>query len=131
MARSTRSSVWAKRVERWKDSGLTSAEYAAETGINAKTLLYWSCRLNKESRQETKPSPAPRKKPKPSKKPKPAMAPTQAIAGAVPFIEVVQQRSLADDRLEIKLRSGHRLFVPASFQVDVLSRVLEALEARP
>ncbi len=29
---------WAKRVERWKDSGLTAKEFAAETGINAQSL---------------------------------------------------------------------------------------------
>ena len=29
---------WAKRVERWRDSGLTTAEFAAELGINPKTL---------------------------------------------------------------------------------------------
>ena len=26
---------WRRRVERWKDSGLTAKEFAAETGINA------------------------------------------------------------------------------------------------
>jgi hypothetical protein len=31
---------WAKRVERWRDSGLTTAEFAAEVGINPKTLTY-------------------------------------------------------------------------------------------
>ncbi len=29
---------WQKRVERWKDSGLTAEVFAAETGINAGTL---------------------------------------------------------------------------------------------
>lgn len=32
---------WRKRVERWKDSGLTAEQYAAELGINAKTLQFW------------------------------------------------------------------------------------------
>jgi hypothetical protein len=26
--------TWAKRVERWKDRGLTAKEYAAEVGIS-------------------------------------------------------------------------------------------------
>lgn len=29
---------WAKRVERWRDSGLKAAEFAAELGINPRTL---------------------------------------------------------------------------------------------
>lgn len=37
MPKATRAE-WAKRVERWKDSGLTAAEYAAETGINVRPV---------------------------------------------------------------------------------------------
>ena len=29
---------WRKRVERWKDSGLTAEQYATELGIKASTL---------------------------------------------------------------------------------------------
>jgi hypothetical protein len=29
---------WAKRVERWRDSGLRAEQFAAELGINAGTL---------------------------------------------------------------------------------------------
>ena len=32
---------WAKRVERWGDSGLMTAEFSAELGINPRTLTYW------------------------------------------------------------------------------------------
>ncbi len=30
--------VWAKRVARWSDSGLSAKEFASETGLNANTL---------------------------------------------------------------------------------------------
>jgi hypothetical protein len=43
---------WAKRVERWRDSGLTTAEFAAELGINSKTLTCCAWTL------ERAPSPA-------------------------------------------------------------------------
>ena len=39
---------WAKRVERWRDSGLTAAEFAAELGINAHSLSWWKWRLAAE-----------------------------------------------------------------------------------
>jgi hypothetical protein len=38
---------WRKRVERWKDSGLTAEQYASELGINAKTLQFWKYKLAK------------------------------------------------------------------------------------
>ena len=41
--------VWAKRVERWKDSGLTCSEFCAEVGVNPRTLKYWSWRLQKDA----------------------------------------------------------------------------------
>ena len=41
---------WAKRVERWGESGLTAREFAAETGINHHTLRFWSSRLSSEKR---------------------------------------------------------------------------------
>ena len=39
---------WAKRAQRWKDSGLSAREFAAETGLNAKTLSWWASRLRRE-----------------------------------------------------------------------------------
>jgi hypothetical protein len=44
MAKSTREE-WAKRVRRWKQSGLAAREFEAWTGINARTLSYWKWRL--------------------------------------------------------------------------------------
>ncbi|MGH7436692.1 MAG: IS66 family insertion sequence element accessory protein TnpA, partial [Polyangiaceae bacterium] len=37
--------TWAKRMERWKHSGLTAKEYAAELGIKAHSLTWWKWRL--------------------------------------------------------------------------------------
>lgn len=42
--------VWAKRVERWTDSGLTCGEFSSEIGVNPRTLIYWKWRLGKEAR---------------------------------------------------------------------------------
>jgi hypothetical protein len=49
MAR-TSSEQWAKRIERWKDSGLSAKEFAAETGVNAGTLSYWRWKLTAAER---------------------------------------------------------------------------------
>jgi hypothetical protein len=54
---------WRTRVERWRDSGLTAREFAAETGINAGTLQFWSYKLRKAdpstARRHTRRAPAP------------------------------------------------------------------------
>jgi hypothetical protein len=44
--------VWAKRVERWRESGLRASEFAAELGVNAGTLAHWKYRLAAEARAE-------------------------------------------------------------------------------
>ena len=41
--------LWSKRVERWKDSGLSAREFAAEMGINPQTLSYWRWKLGKNA----------------------------------------------------------------------------------
>jgi hypothetical protein len=46
--------LWSKRIERWKDSGLTAAEYAQETGLNRHTLAYWNWRLKTQGQSTTK-----------------------------------------------------------------------------
>src|SRR5260370_39221389 len=40
---------WAKRVARWKDSGLTAKEFATELGINPRSLVFWKWQLGKGS----------------------------------------------------------------------------------
>jgi hypothetical protein len=45
MARASRE-AWAKRLERWRDSGLTEKEYPAEARINAHSLSWWKWRLS-------------------------------------------------------------------------------------
>ena len=44
MARASRE-IWAKRVERWKDSGLSAKEFAAELDVSPKSLMFWKWKL--------------------------------------------------------------------------------------
>ena len=113
-----RREAWAKRVERWVDSGLTAKEFAAEIGVNANTLAHWRWRLN------TRTAPRPR-----------AAARTSAPAPA--FVEVVGAAGLvgvpepaAAPPLELVLRGGLVVRVPASFDAAALTRLVATLEAR-
>jgi hypothetical protein len=122
--------VWAKRVERWSDSGLTAKEYAAETGLNANTLMHWKWRLGAEARRRQR---APR-----------------PIVEAVQFVEITPPAAVAqapaipvsvasppapapvpaivDEPLEVILRDGLRIRVPVQFDPGALRRVVAALE---
>src|SRR5260370_27230053 len=43
---------WAQRIQRWKDSGRTAKEFAAEMGINVHALTHWKWRLSRGARRE-------------------------------------------------------------------------------
>ena len=89
MARASRAD-WAKRVERWKDSGLTAKEFAAETGLNASTLSYWKWRLGVEQCSD-KPADKPR-----TKKSRPTRQPPKARSKAPTFVEVTAPTPVAE-----------------------------------
>jgi hypothetical protein len=108
---------WAKRVERWRDSGLTTAEFAAELGINPKTLTYWAWTLKRE---------ASGKKRVWSSKKRPATASAAPIAQTVSaFVELPRQGSTARFELEVR---GRRLHIPSAFDAQQLRALLEILE---
>lgn len=106
---------WAKRVERWRDSGLTTAEFAAELGINPKTLTYWAWTLKREA--------SGRKRVWPAKK-RPAAA-GGAAAPSPAFVELPRQGSTARFELEVR---GRRLHIPSAFDAQQLRALLEILE---
>jgi hypothetical protein len=45
---------WVKRVERWRDSGLTAKEFAAELDVFPSSLTYWKVKLGRERGAEGK-----------------------------------------------------------------------------
>jgi transposase len=49
MSNQTAAVHWRRRVESWKRSGQSAAEYAARHGIGAHQLYCWSWRLRKET----------------------------------------------------------------------------------
>lgn len=116
MARETEE-VWRKRVERWKDSGLTAAEYGQETGLNPRTLAYWNWRLKSRGEQPTR---------------RPAPKETPSRGG---FIEVEIPLAAGPARepvgpvepLELVLGGGLVLRIPVHFDDTTLRRVVATL----
>jgi transposase len=106
--------TWAKRVERWQDSGLTAKEYAAELGINAHSLSWWKWRL--AATKDSSPAPSPRR----SRRATPA--------GPMTFIEIPPPPAI--ELFEVVLPSSLRVRVPATFDAPTLVRLLDVLEQR-
>jgi transposase len=118
--------VWGKRVERWRDSGLTAKEFADEIGVNANTLSYWKWRVGRESGVRDSAAGLPRSRPV-----------ARARAVQVPFVEVssapVSAAALREEEcreaepIEIVAPSGLRVRVPARFDDGALTRILQAV----
>lgn len=105
---------WAKRVERWRDSGLTTAEFAAELGISAKSLSYWAWTLKREATGT--------KREWPSKKRAATPGPASAVPG---FVQVTAPEAMGRFELEVR---GLRLHIPTTFDAQQLRALLAILE---
>jgi len=107
--------VWTKRVERWRDSGLSASEFAAEIGVNPNSLRHWGWRVKAERRRaESKPS---------------AME-----ADALTWVEVSAPEaaptpsplpSAPTEKIELVLASGLVVRVPAHFEPEALRRLCQ------
>jgi transposase-like protein len=97
---------WAKRVERWKDSGLTAKEFARELGLNPRSLVFWKWQLGRAAT----PARAKLERSKP-----------------LPLVELAV--SAGSPQFEVEVRGGRRLIIPSSFDGDALRRLLAVLES--
>lgn len=114
MARTSRE-VWAKRVERWQASDLTANEFAAEIGVNPRTLSHWKWALGKRSSG--------------SKRRKKRRARAASSTEIVSFAELdpIVTRS---GPLEVVVDARRVVRVDSGFDAVTLARVLDVLEAR-
>jgi transposase-like protein len=108
--KSTSREEWQRRVQRWRDSGLSTKEFAAEVGINPGTLTHWKYIFGKTDR-----------------------ARRVAKAGETPdrpplsFLEI-QTLAPAPGAFEIVLAGGRCLRVPATFEAESLKRLIAVIE---
>ncbi len=100
---------WQKRVERWRDSGLSAEQFAAELGINAGTLKYWKYMLCKAARSQT-----------------PKTSFVEVVPSASQKATVVA--SAPDTSFVVEVGPTRRLRVPANFDAVALRRLLNVLE---
>jgi hypothetical protein len=115
MERATRE-VWAKRVERWQDNGLTAKEFAAELDVSPNSLTFWKWKLRQ-------PADAPRGVRKRAIVKCPDASPS--------FLQLVptQPSQATAAHLEVVLASGAIVRVPKDFDEPTLLRLVRALGA--
>jgi hypothetical protein len=107
--------VWVRRVERWRESGLTAGEFAAELGVKAATLAHWKYRLSAEARKATRDGAAARAE----------TLPFVEVKAVAPRSEVAQSGGATT--FEVVLASGAVLRVPAQFDAGALRRLLDVM----
>ena len=111
----TRREEWQKRIERWRDSGLSAEQFAAELGINAGTLKYWKYRLGKQAAGIADPAPTRQR---------------STVRHRASFVEVPPATVVASSAFVLELGDARRLQIPAHFDVSALERLLSVLGRR-
>jgi hypothetical protein len=99
--------VWAKRVDGWRASGLTAAEYGRRHKLSEASLKWWKWRLGARKVAARKKAPAP--------------------MSQLTFVELA---SSGQEAIEIVFESGTRVRVPSGFDATALARVVDVLERR-
>jgi transposase-like protein len=110
--RQTRTSrtEWRKRIARWRDSGLSADEFAAEIGVNAGTLRQWKYTLNREER---------------------GRADRKMSVDAASFVEVQNTEGALGataSMFQLELGRERRLHIGSDFDATALERLLSLLE---
>jgi transposase-like protein len=113
----------AKWVERWKDSGLTAKEFAAEAGLKASALYYWRSQLSAAGRKshdrEDQPMPSSGTV---------AAKPTKRSPKTTSHFVELPIASLTQTPAMLELLFGEvRVRVPSGFDAVTLTRVVRAL----
>jgi transposase-like protein len=129
MSRVTRE-TWAKRVERWQDSGLTIAEFAREAGLNARSLSWWRWQLTTKASEEPAVKASETLAVKPGEQPAaPRRRRARASKPSLTFVEVAAPAARREP-LEVVLGGGRCIRVPVDFDATALERLLAVLERR-
>ena len=95
---------WAERLERFRRSGQTVAQFCDAEGVSAPSFYVWKRTLTAESVTPT---------------PTPALVPIHVTPSPTPAV------------IELSLPSGAVLRLPADIRADLLVAVLRGVEGRP
>ena len=110
--------AWVQHLERWKASGLSAKQFAAESGINWRSLSWWKWRIGGGEPTRKKRSRAP------------AASSVEVAKALSPLSFVEVTASVTREPIEVVLPSALRVRVPVGFDDATLVRLLDVLERR-
>jgi hypothetical protein len=125
----TRAQQRAKWVERWKDSGLTAKEFAAEAGLKASALYNWSAQLSAADRKLSDCGPEAETTEQPVRSGRARSSAKKRSSTSTPhFIELPTIAAVAQAPVMLELLLGDVCVrVPSGFDEGTLMRVVRAL----
>lgn len=104
-AAATKRDYWQSHIEAWQNSKLKQEAYCEREGIRYNTFVYWRGILLGKG----------------VKKDKKTFLPIQIKVDKAPSSEPVPRA------IQIKLLSGHVVYIPTSLEVDVIGKLILAL----
>lgn len=117
-------SVWQKRVEQWKSSGVSAAEFAERHGWRAQQLYWWSWKLGTSSSTSRRDEPASALPEEPRFLPVRVMpSPSSTLASAT-TLRTSCSPSFPVQPIEVTLPNGCVVRVQPGFDVTTLAQVL-------
>jgi len=124
-------SVWQKRVEQWKSSGVSAAEFAERHGWRAQQLYWWSWKLGTSSSTSRRDEPASVLPEEPRFLPVHVVSsPSSTLASAT--LRTSSSPSPHVQPIEVTLPNGCVVRVQPGFDVTTLAQVLAlAAEVTP
>jgi len=108
---SDRAKYWARLVERWEQSGLSQAEFCRRRDVNYGTFAWWKRQLGRPTGDVPK-------------------QPGRLAKASRRFVEVRLASPLpAAPAYEVVLAGGRSIRVGAQFDLEILSRLIAAVES--
>jgi hypothetical protein len=101
----TKRALWRSHVEKWKESRLSQEAYCQATNINYNTFVYWRGVLLAESRESGQ----------------------QKFAAVKVTQKMPELRADAPKAIQIKLLSGHVVYLPFAIGMQEITVLLQSL----
>lgn len=106
---------WTAEIIQWRKSGLGSAEYATQRGLNRGTLLWWSRQVGASNEVRVA-------------APTAAVTPVAFVPLRVREVPPLESASTAQGSIEVILCNGRRVRIAGAVDGGTLARVLDAAE---
>jgi len=101
------SAAWAEEVRRWRESGQSAAEYAAERDLHAGTLAGWASKVKRGGRRQRR---------------------SAFVALRVAERPAIMRAKAETGELEVVLLNGRRVRISGNVESEAVARVLAIAE---